>query len=178
MMRLTNKNGFSLSETLITVLLMSIILSFITVGIIVVRDSYLKIVQKADGMTLLSTIAMGMEADFNSADNVRYWDETIENEDGTSQTKTVIRFKSGIRGYDMSFDTVNDQICVVAYAESNAKQYIPVATLATHTNKLKSELSSLSYNFEKGYFEYKITIKAKSNDSVVVEEEYATRVEK
>lgn len=177
-MKQINRNGFSLSETLVTVLLMSIVLSFVTAGVIAVRDSYIKIVQKADAMTLLSTIALGMEADLNSADKVRLWDETVENGDGTSETKTVLRFKSGIRGYDMSFDTVDDEICVIAYGDGNFKQTIPVATSAAHTSKLKSELSYINYNFDKGYFTYKITIKSKDKDSVVSEEEYVTRVEK
>ncbi len=163
------KKGFSLSETLVAMLLLSIVLSAVTAGITAVRNSYLKIIQKADAMTLLSTIAISMEADLSSAQNVEELSEG------------GYRFKSGARGYAMQFDTVNDMISVVAQDSIDGDIIIPVTTDAGHTKDLCSELTSITYNNVERYFEYTITIKSRpkgvdaSRD--ILSQNYVTRVE-
>ncbi|MCR5097195.1 MAG: prepilin-type N-terminal cleavage/methylation domain-containing protein [Erysipelotrichaceae bacterium] len=174
--KLSNKRGFSLSETLITVLLLGIVLSGISGGIVAAKNAYEKVVMKADGMTLLSTVAVSIEADLSTADlSAARQPKTIEIDD-----KEYCKFYSGIRGYSMYFfnpglgSEYEGQICLMAPGDV----VIPVATDKTHTDKLYSVLSEEpgeTFRFENGCFKYKIYVKSKKNDKIIVEQEYVIR---
>lgn len=151
--KLSSNKAFSLSETLVTVLLLSIVLSAVTVGIGAVINSYKKIVLKADGMTLLSTIAISIDADLSSATNYNSADKT---------------FISGARGYKMTYDNRDGQVCVIV-----KDKVIPVATGAAHTDKLISEISD--FGMTDDCFSYKLTIKSKADNKPVVEQVYKVR---
>ena len=171
--RKNKQAGFSLSETLITVLLLTIVLSAVTVGITAVRNSYKRIVLKADAMTLLSTIAVSMEADFCSATGIS--ETPIELDDG----QMVYPFKSGIRGYSMYF-------CNKAYDENAnmvsvhvADMDIPVTTNEAHTSSLSSRMN---YTYDKinGCFRYHIDIYERGTESggnpkIITGMDYVTR---
>jgi len=166
-----SNKGFTLSETLITLLLMSIILTAVVTGISAASRAYRSIVLKADGMTLLSTVAVGMEADLSTATNIR---EVTE--DGESRWC----FSSGARGYDMYFFNDEDKGQVCVQAPKNV--VIPVTTDAAHTDRLKSQISSdgLVYDTENGYFEFTIQIIEKKSDpsdnsNIVAEQRYIIR---
>ena len=151
--KIKNENAFSLSETLITVLLLTIVLSAVTTGIGAVINSYKKIVLKADGMTLLSTIAVSIDADLSSATGYNSVDKS---------------FFSGARGYKMSYDNRDGQVCVIA-----KDRVIPIATSAAHTDKLTSEISG--FELVNNCFSYTITVKSKADNKTVAEQNYVVR---
>lgn len=169
-----------MSETLVAMLLLSIVLVAVTAGITAVRNSYHKIVQKADAMTLLSTIAVSMEADLSSAQTTPAPD--LDDTDD-SIGNPLYHFKSGIRGYSICFDTIEDKVCAVADNPGEADIIIPVTTAAGHTNELCSELTRIRFVSTDSvkYFEYTITIKTRSNGSEegkeILSQDYVTRVE-
>ena len=172
--KLDDMKGASLSETLITVLLLSIVLVAVVSGIAAASNSYQKIVRKAEAMTLLSTISISMEADLASATNTPLNKPvTVTDSDGSSITKEVVLFKSGLRGYNMYFDTRDDEICVIAVKDGIDKVTIPVATKAAHANYLRSELLMQPWDVNKGYFEYEISIYY--NDQMIASQDYVTR---
>ncbi len=65
-----NRKGFTLSETLTTVLLLAIIFAGITGGIVAVSDAYQKITIKSEAQTLLSTTISAVSADLRSCTDV------------------------------------------------------------------------------------------------------------
>ena len=136
--------GFSLSETLITVLLMSIILSGLTTGIVALKNSYEKIILKADALTLLATISESMEADFASASSVivSHADDGSLIKDGESTNNCLITFNSGKRNYIMSFVNNDGMISISTTKVTNP---FSVTTRGEHTSKLNSVLKNLQY---------------------------------
>lgn len=79
-----HKQGFTLTETLATVLIMSLVTVAIATGITVVRSTFQKIQDKANGQVLLSTTITNLTDSFGYAksvqsghvDNPIYLDET------------------------------------------------------------------------------------------------------
>lgn len=59
--------GFTLSETLTTVLLLGIIFAAVGGGVVVLRNSYMAITEKADAQVLLSTAVAQISGDLHSA---------------------------------------------------------------------------------------------------------------
>ena len=177
--KLNETIGSSLSETLVTVLLLSIVLLAVVSGIDAARNSYSKIVRKAEAMTLLSTISVGMEADLASAETTPVnTNVTVSKDDGSTEVRSVVQFKSGMRGYMMYFDTIKnsetglDEICVIGIGGSS-NVIIPVATNAAHAKYLQSRLEMEPWDADKGYFEYTISILY--NDQVITSQNYVTR---
>lgn len=158
---------------------MSIILAGVGTGIISATNSYRKIVQKADAMTLLSTIAISIEADMASARKspIPPTRITIVDEEG-HETLGPYRFDSGIRNYPIYYDNIDGQICCVA-DDNGTNIVIPVATEAAHTYNLESEIE-YSYNSD-GYFEYTIKINTKKdasgNNKNILNVDYVTRID-
>ena len=164
------KLGFTLSETLIAILLMSIVLAAITTGIVAAKNSYEKIVVKADALTLLSTVSLSVEGDLGSATNIASSDIDVTLEDGSTAKQRVYTFTSGLRGYNMYFDNRNDMVSAVIPGPENI--VIPVASDKAHTSKLRSEITFNNDYMVDKYFVYTITIRNKEDNKVLAQQLY------
>ncbi len=63
--------GFTLAETLLAVLIMSIIFTAVGGGVIVLKNNYEKVTQRAQAQVLLATTVSAMNADLESATAVK-----------------------------------------------------------------------------------------------------------
>lgn len=172
--KIYNNSGSSLAETLVTVLLLTIVLGAVTTGISAARRAYQQIVRKADAMTLLSTIAISMEADFSTASSPVEKQITVT-ENGAEVQRNVYSFNSGIRGYSIYFDNREDGICAVAQVKGGDDIVIPVATDAAHTRTLRSKLVG-DVQFEDDCFKYSISIESKDGTVLIEPIQYVTRI--
>ena len=139
-----NSFGFSLSETLITVLLMTIILSSVGGGIVALKNAYEKIVMKSDALTLIATISESMEADLASASSVsvKYTDDTKTVVEKDELNNELISFNSGKRNYNMSFVNNDGAICI---STPKLSEPFSVTTKGEHTSKLNSKMTDMHY---------------------------------
>ncbi len=78
MKRLCTNAGASLSETLVTVLLLSIVLSAMVAGIPAVMSAYRNVRLKADAQTLLATAVSAVTEEVRWADDVTFDNGTYE----------------------------------------------------------------------------------------------------
>ena len=90
--RMKNKEGFSISEMLMVVMILSLIIVILGSGVMVVKNAYERITLKAEAQTLLSTTITKVTDEFRFSKYI--------NDDGTSPAK----FTSGIRGYEIWFE--------------------------------------------------------------------------
>ena len=161
MKKLKNNIGMSLTETLFSVLLISIIFTAVTSGISVVRMIYSKVILRADALSVMATANAAIDADLLKATDIKTDDDTADYEMGIS-------FISGKRRIRMGFlNTDKDGNTGMIWAHSkNAKNvdtgerdvYIPVVTDAAKTDKLSLEMNGFSYNQTGKYFEYTLTV--------------------
>ena len=172
--KIRKTTGATLSETLVTVVLMSIVLAAVMTGIATASNSYRKIVVRADAMTLLSTISVGMEGDLSLSQSQKNITVASNLETDTDHEMNSVQFNSQNRGYSMSYANKGKEICIVAKS-GTGDIYIPVATGAAHTAELRSRLSSIRWDDENGYFEYTIEILPKEGDTPILSQDYVTR---
>ena len=65
--RIKSEQGLTLAETLLAVLIMSIIFTAVGGGVVVMKNNYEKVTLKAEGMTLLSTAVHAINMELESA---------------------------------------------------------------------------------------------------------------
>ena len=94
--KLSRANGFSLSEMLMVVLVLSLLLMVIGGGVSVVQNAYVKIPLKADAQVLLSTAIASVSDEFRIASEI----QTATDSNGND----VPTFISGSRGYRVWFE--------------------------------------------------------------------------
>ena len=91
--KLNSKAGFNLTETLVTILLMTIVLSAITGGIEAARRTYQSVRLKADAQMLLATTITEVSAEFERARDIE-----VESD------QSIGKFYSERRGGYVSFE--------------------------------------------------------------------------
>jgi type II secretory pathway pseudopilin PulG len=89
------KAGFTLAETLLTVLLLTIVLGGMTSAIAAAVNVYNRVRIRSEAEVLLSTAADAISADLSTARNIKL----------DSDGKTVKSFFSDLRGYQMTYQT-------------------------------------------------------------------------
>lgn len=146
MRKLISQKGFSLSEMLLAVLIISLTACFIGGGITVIKDAYLKITVKAEAQTLLSTTVSAISLELRNADDIE--EQRTETNENTSYT-----FYNVQRGYRISLENFNENIYIRAEGEDSL---FPLLTEQTKTNGLVPKLENLSY--ENNVFSYKVSI--------------------
>ncbi|MGN0361253.1 MAG: type II secretion system protein J [Bilifractor sp.] len=152
--------GFSLTEMLVTVLLMSLATLAIAAGITAAVRTYREMTLKADAQTLLGTAIAAIDDDFASADlSTLSLGSSGSNGSGASE----VSFFSGNRGYSVHIHNDADTIYVTdAVAETDgtsgssgssgttaadkagANGAIPLVTTRTRTLNLRLQISDIS----------------------------------
>lgn len=91
--KLNTSGGFTLAETLVTILIMTIVLSAITGGMMVARNAYRELSRKADAQTLLATSVSVITEDLSGASDFE-----------TAPSDCVdYSFKTTARGYRIAY---------------------------------------------------------------------------
>ena len=148
--------GFTLAETLITVLLIGIVFMSITGGFVAFLNAYNKITRKANAQVMLSTTVMEVTEDLKNA---------------TTYYSNKNAFFTDSRGYSIYYavDEKSDETKALGaqamvYSEtSTTLKNLPLLTKKANTNGLIAVISDLSYDSTKDIFT--VTVKIQVNDS-------------
>ena len=108
--KLHNTNGFTLSETLMTVVLIGLITMAMAGGIVAARNVYQRISLRADAQTLLATTVSAVTEDLSSVSSC----DALQSSGSSQQTVTLIQddgnpvgsnafFYAESRGYRMQY---------------------------------------------------------------------------
>lgn len=180
--RIRSQKGFSLTEMLVTVLLMSLATLAIAAGVTAAVRTYRSMTLKAEAQTLLGTAIAAVDDDFASADLTTL---TIGG-DGNEAS-----FFSGNRGYDVHIHNDGDTIYMTdaqmrssgssTSKSTSADGAIPIVTKQTRTQNLKLQIKEISItpsaaetSGSNPYFTY--TISVLHGDSVVESKTVKTAV--
>lgn len=190
--KLHNTNGFTLSETLMTVVLIGLITMAMAGGIVAAKNVYQRISLRADAQTLLATTVSAVTEDLSSVSSC----DALQSSGSSQQEVTLIQsgtptgsnafFYAGDRGYEMQYqngpyqgsgkDEASDtQKEIQVVPKGNAGGTIPLLPDKVQTRGLYAYIESLSVtkpqsNGDGGYFTLKIQIKNSQKEDQVVEE--------
>lgn len=170
--KLQNTEGFTLSEMLMTVLLISLVGMAITGGIVAARNVYQRISLRADAQTLLATTVSALTEDLASVTSCT--DADGKDVSGELINENVFLY-AGSRGYQMQYkngtykNDTEKAILIVPKMQTGAE--IPLLPKKVQTRGLYAYIESLSVtkpqSGDGGYFTLKIQIK---KDNQVIEE--------
>lgn len=157
-----NKKGFTLSETLASVLILILVVTIIGGGIVVVKNAYQRITLKANAQVLMSTAITKVSDELKFAENI----------EGTD-TPT---FVSGNNSYKMSFvngDGTADNLGIMeAYATGDSTQNIQLLSTKTMTDGL---VPSITYNYSSDDKLFTATIEVKKDGTTVSKQTITVR---
>lgn len=163
-MKKNRRAGFTLAETLITVLLMAIVFMAITGGFVALQRSYKKITQKANAEILLSTAVMEITSDLQNA-TVYYSDSKA--------------FETDTRKYTIQYGTtlqISDErpslgIWVIPYPETagSTLKAMPLVTDKTNTGDLYTDCTAPVYDDTTKLFTITVKVYAADNPSQPME---------
>ena len=154
--KLKGKQGVTMAEVLLALLLVGLMLLFLGGGTTVLQDAYYKITLRAEAQTLLSTVATSVSEELRNADNI-----VVNNE----SERNVISFFSTKRGYDISLINRDNMIYIKA-GSTEEEQEVPLSSKKSMTNGLNVRLEDLTY--EDHVLSYTIAIH--QNDSNYIEQ--------
>ena len=151
--RISSKKGFSLSETLMTVLLMSIVLLAITSGASTIQNSYKKVTSKADALTLLSTVTTSINADLRTA----VYRQDINKEGDTSCWFYSDMHKSVMTVKNAAAASGSVSKPRIVYKMSGSSNETVVASEGIYTGRLGARFTE-DLKYENGRFSYEIEV--------------------
>lgn len=156
---MSNNKGFTISEMLISLLVISLIVVILGGGIVVVQKTYKEINLKAEGEVLMSTAATKIIDEMRFAKKIEMSEVGFE--------APLPTFESDSYGGRIFFTSENDGIKI----NTIDGQKIPLLTDKTMTSGL---VPSVSYEFvedkikpKDSYFRVDIKIKSGNNDSYI-----------
>ncbi len=130
--KLRSRQGFTLVEMLLTVIILSVITVAVTAGAMSARNVYQKVRQKADAQTLMATVVSAMSADLSTAHEIK------------QDNQGAWTFISGNRGYRMKYangDPLDNGIQVVPVIDGTQRT-VSLVTEQTQTLGLYAKLTS------------------------------------
>lgn len=133
--KMINNKGYSLSELLMVVLILSLLVVIIGSGMGVVRNTYERITLQAESQTLLSTTIARVRDELRFAKDIKA-DQPVEG------TNTATTFVSGNRGMKAYFS--NDEARGVILVDAVDKSSMAMVSDKTMTNGLTTEIK---YNY-------------------------------
>ncbi len=134
-----NRKGFSLTELLVTVLILGLVSSVVAGGIPVARDAYLKITVSANAQVLMSTVISSLRSQLGPS---QIADETLTE-------ATEITYLSGKNGAysTISLDTTSKAITIQEFKKSAGDTSPSVSSriLVPGTDDLYATYDTISY---------------------------------
>lgn len=192
--KLHNTNGFTLSETLMTVVLIGLITMAMAGGIVAAKNVYQRISLRADAQTLLATTVSAVTEDLSSVSSC----DALQSSGSSQQEVTLIQegnpvepaafFYAESRGYRMQYRNgtygngasggntgTEAQKGIQVVPKDNEGGPIPLLPDKVQTRGLYAYMESLSVTKPQskedgGYFTLKIQIKNGKKGDQVVEE--------
>ncbi len=185
--KLRNTNGFTLSETLMTVVLIGLVTMAILGGIIAARNVYQRISLRADAQTLLATTVSALTEDLSSVTSCDVESSGQAQNSGKENAPTALTliengetkglyFYAGSRGYRMQYENGNysesDEKVIQVVPQLQSRVKIPLLPQKVQTRDLYAYIESLSVTMPQsgdgGYFTLRIQIKSsKKNDQII-----------
>lgn len=153
-----NKNGASLSETLVTVLLLGIVLSAVTTGVHAMSDSYFSIRRRADAESLLMTASDVISGDLRNVTSVDQ-DENGNKAYYCESRYSFINYVSNNNDEGIQVQYFNYTDGGTLTAAGNKPK--PLVTDKTNADHLYTKLDSFEPVLQDGvpqYFKYKIGV--------------------
>ena len=144
-----NQHGASLSETLVTVLLLVIVLSAVTAGVHAMSDSYFKIRKRADAESLLMTASDVISGDLKNVTSVE------KNAFYCESRYSYIQYFNSDKGVQVRYLGYPDNGTSETLTEQSEK---PLVTDKTNSDQLYTRLSDDGVQWENGYFEYTLDV--------------------
>lgn len=141
--KLNNRRGFSITELLVAILILSMVSSVVAGGIPVAKEAYEKITLSANAQVMLSTTISALRNEMCTASDVTIWDSNsnpvAEGSDGV-----VIRYYSpSINNYSTlsigkpeDSTEKQDSILLTQYADSDLKSPRQLIVSSAGGNKL------------------------------------------
>lgn len=198
--KIHSEEGFTLSETLMTVVLIGLITMAMAGGIVAAKNVYQRISLRADAQTLLATTVSAVTEDLSSVSSC----DALQSSGSSQQTVTLIQddgnpvesnafFYAESRGYRMQYRNgtygngtsgtgasggntgTEAQKGIQVVPKDNEGGSIPLLPDKVQTRGLYAYIESLSVTKPQskedgGYFTLKIQIKNSRKDDQVVEE--------
>ena len=193
--KIHSEEGFTLSETLMTVVLIGLITMAMAGGIVAAKNVYQRISLRADAQTLLATTVSAVTEDLSSVSSC----DALQSSGSSQQTVTLIQddgnpvesnafFYAESRGYRMQYRNgsygtgasggntgTEAQKGIQVVPKDNEGGSIPLLPDKIQTRGLYAYIESLSVTKPQskedgGYFTLKIQIKNGRKDDQVVEE--------
>ena len=158
-----SKGGFTLTELLMVILIMSMVMLLVAGGVSVARRVYLEMRYKADAQILMSTTVTAMNAELIKAKDVE-----------TGSDDTACTFYSQGRNNKVQVVNNGDKggVCLVIEGTT-----YPLVTEATSSLDMYSQISDVKYitdvgtDGQKSYFvSYKMEIKESGSGKVIEEQ--------
>lgn len=157
------KQGFSLSETLVTVLLLVIVLSAVTSGVHAMSDSYFKIRKRADAESLLMTASNVISGDLR---NVTAINKDANGNDAfycESRYSNIQYFNGdGNKGIQVKYLSYSDNDQLEEQSDQPPK---PLVTVKTNSDHLYTSLLNDKVDWNNKYFEYTLQVFSTDDNS-------------
>lgn len=161
-----NKKGFTLSETMMSVLILGLVIAITGGGIAVVKNAYQRITLKSHAQALMSTSITKVSEDLRFAEDI--------DTDGTDAAGTVDspQFTSGETGYRIRFTNDSDKGIMRTYIYGTSIGSERLLTDKTMTDGLVPSMTC-TYDTSAKVFKVKITVS--KNDKTISEQEVSIR---
>lgn len=150
-----NNKGFTLSETLASLLILALVIVIIGGGVIVVKDAYQRITLKANAQVLMSTAISKVQDELKFAESI-------------DDTASPVTFTSGNNNYKLSFengDGTKENLGIMeVYGEGTTAQPVQMLSTKTMTNGL---VPSIEYSYDSTRKLFTATVTVKDKDGTV-----------
>lgn len=164
--KVKEEKGMTLTETLVSLLLMSMVMLIIGNGVIAFKSVYGKTVMRAEAMSLLASLSSAMNADLKSAKNMTFEGDELQ------------FFTSEHRGYEIRFvNSVEEErggnfeaVFIETYNyETLGTKLMPVLPGAAYAGKLSAKINGIRLMGD--YLEYTIEIHNRTTDELILSQE-------
>lgn len=163
MKRLCTNAGASLSETLVTVLLLSIVLSAMVAGIPAVMSAYRNVRLKADAQTLLATAVSAVTEEVRWAEDVTFDNGTYEFY--SSRQNARVKLVNG--SYDTSEAGLSSNGIFIQTADGTSRRQL--LTQKTQTLGLYASISIPPNQINNHCVNYRISVFSSENRNAPLE---------
>ena len=164
--RLKNKKGFTLSETMAALLILSLVIVLTGGGVIVVKNAYQRITLKANAQVLMSTTITKVNDEFKYAKDVT---TTV---DPADSSKTYTTFVSGNSNLKTAFKNDTSKGIELYYIYGDNVKTTQLLSNKTMTDGM---IPSITYDYSTSDKLFTATITIKKGDSTISTQELKVR---
>ncbi len=161
-----NKKGFTISETLVSLLILALVITLTGGGIVVVKNAYERVTMRANAQTLLSTTMTKVGNELRYAEDI---DTSSADADGKVDTPAFTNGKTNLK---MIFANDSSKGIVERYNYGTKHQDMQILSDKTMTDGL---VSSIKYTYDKNKKLFSATITVSKNSGMVYEQTIKVR---